>query len=282
MLYEGVLEVIEAATSLGLPTAIASNGTRVAESADCLVRAPLYLLQISIDGHNAALHNRLRPAAGAGDNFQAIQVALDTVTDARRAYHADLPLIVSLTVVSRANAHHLVDIYEAFRTKVDVFVFYLSWWIDDERAKAHGEDFSRRFGFAPTKHRGWLGNWRSNDFEMIAQQFGELLTRSRTWGAPPVTIIPMLMEANGLREYYTNHSATFGHDACVSIYQAVEINSNGDVSPCRDYNDYVVGNIRNATVTELWNSPAYRNFRRSLAAEGLMPVCSRCCGLMGY
>jgi hypothetical protein len=44
----------------------------------------------------------------------------------------------------------------------------------------------------------------------------------------------------------------------------------------------VVGNIKDATITELWNSPAYRKFRQSLATEGLMPVCSRCCGLMGY
>ena len=61
----------------------------------------------------------------------------------------------------------------------------------------------------------------------------------------------------------------------------MEVNSNGDLSPCRDYHDYVVGNIKEATITELWNSPAYRKFRQSLATEGLMPVCSRCCGLDG-
>jgi radical SAM protein with 4Fe4S-binding SPASM domain len=85
-----------------------------------------------------------------------------------------------------------------------------------------------------------------------------------------------------LRTYYTDHRARFGYDQCISIYQVVEINSNGDLSPCRDYHDYVVGNIKEATITELWNSPAYQKFRRSLSQEGLMPVCSRCCGLMGY
>ena len=62
----------------------------------------------------------------------------------------------------------------------------------------------------------------------------------------------------------------------------MEVNSNGDLSPCRDYHDYVVCNLKEATITELWNSPAYRKFRHSLDTEGLMPVCSRCCGLMGY
>jgi len=62
----------------------------------------------------------------------------------------------------------------------------------------------------------------------------------------------------------------------------MEVNSNGDVSPCRDYHDYVVGNIRQSTLTELWNSEAYKKFRCSVTRDGLMPVCTRCCGLMGY
>ena len=74
----------------------------------------------------------------------------------------------------------------------------------------------------------------------------------------------------------------FGYNQCISIFQAVEVNSNGDMSPCRDYHDYVVGNIKDATITQLWNGPAYQKFRHSLATDGLMPVCSRCCGLMGY
>jgi radical SAM protein with 4Fe4S-binding SPASM domain len=97
-----------------------------------------------------------------------------------------------------------------------------------------------------------------------------------------VVFIPPLLGAENLRTYYTDHGARFGFDRCISIFQAVEINSNGDLSPCRDYHDYVVGNLKEATITELWNSPRYREFRASLESRGLMPVCSRCCGLMGY
>jgi len=43
-----------------------------------------------------------------------------------------------------------------------------------------------------------------------------------------------------------------------------------------------VGNVKTATLSELWNSERYVAFRRSLTTKGLMPVCSRCCGLMGY
>jgi radical SAM protein with 4Fe4S-binding SPASM domain len=282
MLYEGSLELIEEATALGMPTAIATNGTRIAAAADRLVRAPMFLLQLSIDGPDAALHNLARPGVGGADNFADIQAALTAVGEAKRAQGSTLPLVASLTTISQANFRHLVDIYEAFRDKVDLFVFYLSWWIDAARCLAHEADFARRFGFTPVRPRGWVGGWRPDDYRELDRQLQTVLARSRAMTAPAVTLIPSITGEDNLRAYYTDHSDYFGFKQCISIFQAVEVNSNGDLSPCRDYHDYVVGNLKEATITELWNSPAYRKFRRSLATEGLMPVCSRCCGLMGY
>ncbi len=282
MLYDGILELIEDARALGLPSAIATNGTHLAASAERLVDIPLFLLQISIDGHCAELHNSVRPSAGGGDNFGQIMAGLEAVNLIRKRRKRELPLIASLTVISRANFRHLVDIYEAFKDKVDLFVFYLSWWIDPEAARAHERDFYRRFGFFPTKHWGWIGDWKPDDYGELDRQLRVILAKARPWSATPVTLIPHITGADNLRAYYTDHRARFGFNQCISIYKVVEINSNGDVSPCRDYHDYVVGNIKTATITELLNSPKFRQFRRSLTDEGLMPVCSRCCGLMGY
>jgi radical SAM protein with 4Fe4S-binding SPASM domain len=280
MLYPGVLELIRAASSLRLPVSIATNGTLVAESAEPLVKAPLFLLQVSIDGHCAELHNRLRPSAGRGDSFSHVVNGIEGVRRARSEYGKRLPIIAALTVISRENAPFLLDIYEAFRQKVDLFVFYLSWWIDEARALLHERDFERRFGTIPFRHRSWIGDWRPEDHDLLARQIRMLLARSSR--STPVTIMPQIQGAGDLARYYTIHEERFGYDQCVSIYQCAEITSNGDLSPCRDYHDFVVGNVKEKTISELWNSDRYRLFRKSVNQEGLMPVCSRCCGLMGY
>lgn len=282
MLYPGAVELIEHTTALGLPTSIATNGTRIADAAERLVRAPLFLLQVSIDGPTAAVHDRIRPAAGGASNFAEIERGLAAIHRERTARRRALPIIASLTTISRENENRLVEIYDAFRDRIDMAVFYLSWWIDEDRAAAHEADFQRRFGFKPELHRGWIGGWKPSDYAGLAGQIEALVERSRRPGNPPVTFIPNVAGEESLRRYYTDHAYTFGFDQCISIYQAVEINSNGDLSPCRDYHDYVAGNIKAETVTALWNNEAYRTFRRSLHGDGLMPVCSRCCGLMGY
>lgn len=282
MLYPGMVDLIAALTRLRLPVSIATNGTGLAKAADRLVQAPLFLLQVSVDGHCAALHNRLRPAIGNTDNFTAICQGLDAVQAARQRQGTSLPLIACLTVISRENANHLEDIYAAFQHKVDLFVFYLAWWIDEAHASLHEMDFQRRFGQRPLRHRGWIGSWKPNDYEEIDRRLDRLVCRAAGAGRPPVTVIPALGGAKTLERYYTVHEERFGFDQCVSIHQTMEINSNGDVSPCRDYHDYVVGNVKHATLAQLWNAPAYRAFRQSLAKDGLMPVCARCCGLMGY
>jgi len=95
-------------------------------------------------------------------------------------------------------------------------------------------------------------------------------------------MMPELRERQDVLSYYDDHKAVFGYDQCVSIFMTMEIDSNGDVSLCRDYHDYVIGNIVQDRLDDIWNGEKARKFRSSIEKDGIMPVCRRCCGLMGY
>jgi radical SAM protein with 4Fe4S-binding SPASM domain len=283
MLYKGSVEIIEEAASLGMAPSIATNGTGLAEHAERLVDAPMFVIQISVDGPDEATHNASRPGAAASvNNFATINKAIDRIATVRQERKQRLPLIAALTTINNVNYHRLVDIYDVFRDKVDVCVFYLAWWIDEESAARHSRDFEERFGFQPQKHFGWIGNWRPPDYGVLSDQLTRLNALAADRKGPGVIIMPPLTEPHELETYYSDHDCSFGFDRCVSIFSAVEINSNGDMSPCRDYHDFVVGNVKEKSITELWNASGYKKFRKSLSEKGLMPVCTRCCGLMGY
>jgi len=121
---------------------------------------------------------------------------------------------------------------------------------------------------APALHRGWIGQWKTDDHAALAGQVETLLARSRRPGAVPVTFIPFLRGKMLLTAYYTDHRQTFGYEPVRVHFPGDEINSNGDVSPCRDYHDYVVGNIKTELLSELWNSERYVAFRRSSRPTG--------------
>lgn len=283
MLYKGSVEVIEEAARLGMAPSIATNGTGLVQHAERLVSAPMFVVQISVDGPDAAIHNASRPGANPSvDNFSTITKAIDRINEIRKEKGQRLPLIAALTTINNVNYNRLVDIYDVFRDKVDVCVFYLAWWIDEKSAELHAKDFENRFGFKPEKHFGWVGSWQPPDYEVLSDQLKRLNSLAASLSGPAVVIMPPISDPKDLERYYSDHACTFGFDRCVSIFSAVEINSNGDMSPCRDYHDYVVGNVKTRTITELWNSEPYRKFRKSITEEGLMPVCTRCCGLMGY
>jgi radical SAM protein with 4Fe4S-binding SPASM domain len=189
---------------------------------------------------------------------------------------------VTLTTISRANHTDLVSIYERFAPVADMCIFYLSWWIDQEHADRHTEDYARRFGEKPRRHYGWIGEWSTFNVKALSTELDELRRRARGKNRAPVYVMPDIEGETALRRYYTEHGERFGFTECSSIYTNPEIDSDGSLSPCRDYHDYVVGNVRDKTITELWNNDKYVRFRKSISNEGLMPVCSRCCGLMGF
>lgn len=283
MLYKGLLDVIEEGARLGMPPTIATNGTRVAKEADRITDAPMAIVQISVDGPTAEIHNAARPgAAKSHDNFSDVVAAFEKLRELREKKNKKLPLVVSLSVVSRENYTRLVDLYDRFKDVTDLQIFYLSWWIDMDSAKAHADDYEGRFGERPRLPFGWVGEWSQFDYDALSVELKKLKRRASGWGNTPVYLMPDLVEPEDLHRYYTDHDARFGFNECISIFQVPEIDSNGNLSPCRDYHDYVVGNVNENTITELWNSERYVKFRRSINRDGLMPVCTRCCGLMGY
>ena len=194
MLYPGTLDTLEQATRLHMPTLIATNGTGLQRAAARLAAMPMFLLQISVDGHSAEAHNAARPAAGGGNNFRDILEGLEALGEEKKRLKTRLPLVAILTTISRANSGHLVDIYEKFHDKADLFVLYLSWWIDEARARAHDEDFFRRFAFTPKLHWSWIGEWVSNDFGSLSEQLREITRMSAPLSAPAAHIMPGLID----------------------------------------------------------------------------------------
>lgn len=282
MMYPGLMDLLHYISDHKMPITMVTNGTNVAERVDDIMET-CKILWLSIDGPDAEIHNEQRPGVSPKtDNFKAVKSALETISAEKKRRKSVFPFVVPISVIARYNIDYLADIYKFTSQYADAHIFYLSWWIDEQSAQQHSDDFKNRFGFEPHTHWGWVGTWKNFDHGIIFDKFEEMRALSNQIGRCPPLMYPRLKTRDQVRQYYEDHTSTFGFNQCVSIYMTMEVDSNGDVSLCRDYHDYIIGNIKDDSVTKIWHSDAARKFRSSISSEGIMPVCTRCCGLMGY
>lgn len=282
MLYPGLIELMHYIKDNGMPISLVTNGTNVAKYADDILDT-CKILHLSIDGPNEEIHNNQRPGVSKKhDNFKDVKSALETISEGKKRRKAAFPYILPISCITKYNIEDVVDIYKFASQHADSHVFYLTWWIDPHSAGEHVKDFERRFDSKPNTHFGWIGTWKDFDHGLIFDTFEEMVAISKeTKNCPPI-MMPDLRKREEVEHYYEDHSAVFGYNQCVSIYMTMEIDSNGDVSLCRDYHDYIIGNIKEDRAVDMWNNEMARKFRSSISTDGIMPVCRRCCGLMGY
>ncbi|MCB9638502.1 MAG: radical SAM protein [Myxococcales bacterium] len=283
MLYPGIIELLHYIKDRGMAISLVSNGTNIAKYADDIIET-CKILHISVDGPNEEIHNTQRPGvAKTHNNFKSVQEALEVLSAKKKERDLFYPYIVPISCITCYNIDVVADLYKFVAQYADAHMFYLTWWIDAESANEHTEDFKRRFGFEPQTHYGWIGSWKDFDQGMIFDKYQELIQISESNGGKcPPMIMPELNSREDIKRYYSDHKSTFGYNQCVSIFMTLELDSNGDASFCRDYHDYIIGNIKESSVKELWNNEKARKFRSSISQDGPMPVCRRCCGLMGF
>jgi radical SAM protein with 4Fe4S-binding SPASM domain len=282
MMYPGLSDLLYHIKKRGMAISVVTNGTKVAENAEMLLDT-CDILHISLDGPNAEIHNKQRPGIAKNhDNFKNVKAALEAISEGKKERGQVFPFLAPISCITSYNIDYVIDLYNFAAQYADLHILYLTWWIDAMSAIQHTADFERRFGYKPKTHLGWVGDWKEFDHSLILERYDEMVEISKKTGKCPPIMMPKLNEVEDVKEYYSNHKATFGYDQCVSIHMTMELDSDGSVSPCRDYHDYVIGNIREESIVDLWNNEKAIKFRQSLTKDGLMPACRRCCGLMGF
>jgi radical SAM protein with 4Fe4S-binding SPASM domain len=249
---------------------------------DLISLGSLSVLFLSLDGWDAASQNLMRsPAGGKADNFEKVMGVIRKVDEIKRKKKLRLPLVIPISVISNDNFMHLADIHRLILDSAQLHPFYFGWFITEDRALLHEQVFEQRFGYKPKNHRGYLKScFNDVDPKVTAQQIAEVMKISKGHECVPQFLPDITSEAQ-IRQYYSDHAWHCGYPECESIYFIAEISPDGRVTPCRDYQDYSSGNVNEESFYSIWNGEKFKTFRREMQ-KGLMPVCTRCCGLQGF
>ena len=250
---------------------------------DLIDTGALSVLFLSLDGWDASSQNLMRSPAGGkkADNFEKVLAVIRKTDEIKLRGKLKFPLIIPISVISNDNYMHLADIHRLVLDTTQLHPYYFGWFITEERAALHEKVFEERFGYVPKNHRGYLKScFNDVDPHETARQIAEITRMSKGHASVPQFLPDITTEAQ-IRRYYGDHTWHCGYPECESIYFIAEISPDGRVTPCRDYQDYSSGNINEQSFYDIWNGEKFKTFRKEMQ-KGLMPVCTRCCGLQGF
>ena len=142
---------------------------------------------------------------------------------------------------------------------------------------AVGEQYARQmesfFGCQAFSWQGFHHEESGIEFAEFRTQYRAYLENIRKF---EVYDFPyMVLSEAEYQTWFEDPTGAVGDPHCTNVEKLVDIQPNGAVNFCVDFPDYSFGNVRQASIAELWVSDRARRFRDHRANQPLA-VCHRC------
>jgi radical SAM protein with 4Fe4S-binding SPASM domain len=275
-LYPRLMELMEYIKKNNLVLELVTNGVGLEENAETIVDLGIEGLMVSVDGPRD-IHDEVRGVKGT---FDKLMVGLQRVKEFKKKKKKKYPKIVFSSTLCKENSGDFDKITEVGEALgIDMMLLFPSWFTTEEIGKKHTEIMETELGCTPYTWKGYVNSFSEVDIASFASAIRRIRGQKTSF---PIMWLPNL-EDHEVEQYYREPQQTFNYKRCTAPWTMTEIMPNGDVVPCRDYSDYVVGNMTRKSILEIYNDEGYRKFRGLLKKHGgLIPICARCCVLMGY
>ena len=166
---------------------------------------------------------------------------------------------------------------EARKLDIDWIVFNLCWFISKEQAHEYENFMEQHFNLKARSHLGYLFEYDLNK-ERFISEFKKI--KNETWPFQ-VSWQPPITDYNSIYTYIDKPRDAFAGKSCYKQWLRADIMPDGKVVACKEFPDFVIGDLKQEDIFEIWNSKNYRKFREVIRKE-MLPVCSKCDGLGWY
>lgn len=254
-----IFEIIAAAKNQGLRCNMFTNGTLIDSRAiNRLFQSRLDKIIISMDGFGA-VHDSVRGLAGGFDRTLAALTAMVAERDSRRTKQPEIDVHMTLLKENVGDLSRLHAVCE------DLGVNFSFQPYSETNDTAVGQ--TRLNGETIGSIR-YLPHHESLRFTAeLAQQLKDEISRL------PGTFYTKLLSS------LSNEDLEHGRmpiKKCYITRNIMMIDPYGDVHPCTNLDGYIVGSVRNETLSVIWTGEQYKRLREKLS-ENLLPICAYCC-----
>lgn len=247
MLRADIYELAAAGRKLGLPMALATNGSLVDdETAERIIAAGIHRCAISLDGVTSATHDRIRRLEGSFDT--AIKAA-----STFRRHEVEFQINTSVTRDNERELSQMAGLVQA----LGAAAWHIFMVVPVGRAAGIGENLLDAARYNEILH--WL-----------VEQAPGMAVEIKPTCAPQYYRMLRQHAASAETQHQGRAPATRG---CLAGTAFAFISSTGDVQPC-GYFPVVAGNVREHTFLQIWRSSAL--FHKLRDVEEYKGRCGHC------
>jgi radical SAM protein with 4Fe4S-binding SPASM domain len=232
-------------------------------------------LLVSLDGLGED-HEALRGRGTFKRTMENIQLMLDLKR--KGEWNGELSLSC---MVSHVTVHKMYEFMEwAEELGVNTVYFQFPWYISPEVAESMDRLYEKSFAWLKPQTDTKRPTWHSYTYQLPAEELPvlrESMARlaSRAWNVR-LRYQPQL-EDDEVTDFILGTSRPAQHRSkCLAVSNRMEVHADGVVSSCKFFPEFVVGNLYDQPVGELWQSQSFKEVRRIMSENGMMPVCSKC------
>lgn len=271
LLYPNIFEVSKYAKDKGMLVNFVTNGALINKAmAEKIVDAGINHITFSLDGPRP-IHDEIRNVPGTFDRLIAgIKILKDMETDG-----AVVPNMSISTYVSAINQKKLAQTLRVInKTGIKDWGVGLITHNSDKMAGTT----RNILGLNSKEGHGNLENLKDEikninlDILNNQREACKVVNRNDEYG---LKIIFPSKEA--ISNYY---NPDWNEDSrCNYPWSRTVISPYGEVFPCVNLSmiDCKLGNIKEDSLSDIWNGGAYRVLRKNLKKNKLFPICSKCC-----
>lgn len=272
LLSSDFLDTLELLRTHRFLTFVNTNGLLLSDYAKEIVSNRVQLITVSVDGP-PNVHDRIRNREGA---WHKTWLGISAVQEEKRRRRTRFPLIQINYLITEDNVECLETTLEEF-TGLGIWRwrYQLPMYVPPGRGEAYERLMAKLYNVEATSWRTFPQRVGDMDGGSVARRIRNVKRRKplmRITVEPPLSL-------NLVSRYFSEDWDNGVPAGCAVASAFVSVMSDGTVVGCPDFPDFVVGNLRDRNLSDLWHDETYSAFRHSVSLKR-MPICSRCCNLM--
>jgi MoaA/NifB/PqqE/SkfB family radical SAM enzyme len=267
LLYPGVTELMRHISESNLFLVMDTNGTYLKKHAREVAKYVDHV-NVSIDGPRD-VHDYIRGVPGTYDSARE---GIAAVQDVYRELKIRRIQPISLNFVVSPDNYKLlpqmVDV--AKELGVTDVTLTLCFAYDNEVEQQYDEDIRKRFNIPSRAGKGFRKDKVNMDGDLLARNIRLLLDNKEI----KFQLIPHINDES-IKTWFDDSGMLVSYDRCYAPWFLVNVMPDGDVNFCADIGDYIIGNITEHSLKDIWFGEKAESFRTKILEERFS-ICRRC------